>query len=215
MDDAFSVDDLIACYARGVFPMADAREDESVFLIDPERRGVLPLGDFHIPKRLARTVRNAPYEVRVDTAFDAVVEACAASRPGRVETWINHPIQRLYGQLYARGLAHSVETWVDGELAGGLYGVAIGRAMFGESMFAHRTDASKIALAALVCFCRRHGIGLIDCQQNTRHLASLGAREWPRSRFLAHVDAARVLPPPAAWRFEPVYWNELLPPRPE
>src|SRR3990167_6495038 len=130
MEDAFTVDDLIACYARGVFPMADAREDESLFLIDPERRGVLPLGTFHIPKRLARTVRNGPYEVRSDTAFDAVIEGCAASRPGRQDTWINHPIQRLYGQLYARGLAHSVETWQEGELVGGLYGVSLGGAFF-------------------------------------------------------------------------------------
>jgi leucyl/phenylalanyl-tRNA--protein transferase len=120
---------------------------------------------------------------------------------------------RAYTALHRAGHAHSVETWIDGELAGGLYCVAIGRAMFGESMFARRPDASKIALAALVAFCRRHRIAMIDCQQNTGHLASLGAREVPRERFLSHVADARLQAGPP-WRFEPVYWSELLPARP-
>lgn len=183
MEDAFTVDDLIACYARGVFPMADAREDESLFLIDPERRGVLPLGSFHIPKRLARTVRNGPYEVRIDTVFDAVIEGCAASRPGRQDTWINHPIQRLYGQLYARGLAHSVETWLDGELVGGLYGVSLGGAFFGESMFSTARDASKVALVHLVARLIAGGYQLLDTQFLTEHLTQFGTVEISRAAY--------------------------------
>jgi leucyl/phenylalanyl-tRNA--protein transferase len=190
MEETFSVDDLIACYARGVFPMADAREDESLFLIDPERRGILPLGGLHIPKRLARTVRNGPYEVRVDTAFDAVIEACAASRPGRVDTWINHPIQRLYGQLFARGLAHSVETWLDGELVGGLYGVSLGGAFFGESMFSTARDASKVALVHLVARLVAGGYELLDTQFLTEHLAQFGVTEISRADYRRRLGKA-------------------------
>jgi leucyl/phenylalanyl-tRNA--protein transferase len=190
MEETFSVDDLIACYARGVFPMADAREDESLFLIDPERRGILPLGGLHIPKRLARTVRNGPYEVRVDTAFDAVIEACAASRPGRVDTWINHPIQRLYGQLFARGLAHSVETWLDGELVGGLYGVSLGGAFFGESMFSTARDASKVALVHLVARLVAGSYELLDTQFLTEHLAQFGVTEISRADYRRRLGKA-------------------------
>jgi len=143
-----------------------------------------------------------------------VIRACsAAPRDGQSGTWIVPPMVEAYGALHRAGHAHSVETWIDGELVGGLYCVAIGRAVFGESMFARRTDASKIALAALVCLCRHHGVQLIDCQQNTAHLASLGASEMPRERFVAHVARAREEPAPS-WRFEPVYWAELLPARP-
>jgi len=190
MDDAFTVDDLIACYERGVFPMADARDDDSLFLIDPERRGVLPLGTFHVPKRLARTVRNGPYEVRVDTAFDATIEHCAASRPGRLDTWINHPIQRLYGQLYARGLAHSVETWLEGELVGGLYGVSLGGAFFGESMFSTARDASKVALVHLVARLVAGGYELLDTQFLTEHLAQFGVTEISRSDYRRRLSKA-------------------------
>ncbi|WP_066684292.1 leucyl/phenylalanyl-tRNA--protein transferase [Caulobacter sp. CCH9-E1] len=190
MEDAFTVDDLIACYARGVFPMADAREDESLFLIDPERRGVLPLGTFHIPKRLARTVRNGRYEVRIDTAFDAVIEGCAASRPGRQDTWINHPIQRLYGQLYARGLAHSVETWLEGELVGGLYGVSLGGAFFGESMFSTARDASKVALVHLVARLIAGGYQLLDTQFLTDHLTQFGTIEISRADYRKRLAKA-------------------------
>ncbi|NQE64100.1 leucyl/phenylalanyl-tRNA--protein transferase [Caulobacter sp. RHG1] len=194
MEEAFSVDDLIACYARGVFPMADAREDESVFLIDPERRGILPLGGFHIPKRLARTVRTGPYEVRVDTAFEVVIEHCAASKPGRVETWINHPIQRLYGQLYARGLAHSVETWLDGELVGGLYGVSLGGAFFGESMFSTARDASKVALVHLVARLLAGGYQLLDTQFITDHLMQFGTVEISRADYRRRLAKALAVP---------------------
>src|SRR5215831_13438160 len=129
MDD-FGARELLACYARGVFPMADAREEARVFLIDPERRGVIPLNGFHVGRRLARTVRGEPFEVRIDTAFSQVVAACAEAAPGRLETWINAPIERLYGQLHTAGYAHSVECWQDDELVGGLYGVALEGAFF-------------------------------------------------------------------------------------
>ena len=188
--DAFTVDDLIACYARGVFPMADAREDESLFLIDPERRGILPLHGLHIPKRLARTVRNGPFEIRIDTAFDAVIENCAASRPGRRETWINHPIQQLYGELFARGLAHSVEVWWNDELVGGLYGVSLGGAFFGESMFSIARDASKVALVHLVARLIAGGYQLLDTQFLTEHLAQFGVIEISRADYRRRLAKA-------------------------
>ncbi|MGZ3314951.1 MAG: leucyl/phenylalanyl-tRNA--protein transferase, partial [Caulobacteraceae bacterium] len=126
--DEIGVEDLLTWYEQGVFPMADAREDERIFLIDPAERGVIPLQGFHVPKRLARTVRQDPYQVRIDTAFEQVVAACAAARPDRPDTWINRPIERLYRELFARGHGHSVECWKDGVLVGGLYGVAHGAA---------------------------------------------------------------------------------------
>jgi leucyl/phenylalanyl-tRNA--protein transferase len=190
MDDAFTVDDLIACYARGVFPMADAREDESIFLIDPERRGVLPLEALHVPRRLARTVRSGLYDIRVDTAFDAVIEACAASRPGRLDTWINHTIQRLYGQLYARGLAHSVEAWAGDTLVGGLYGVSLGGAFFGESMFSTARDASKVALVHLVARLAAGGYQLLDTQFLTDHLQQFGVTEITRADYRRRLAKA-------------------------
>jgi leucyl/phenylalanyl-tRNA--protein transferase len=179
-DDGFDVQDLIACYRRGVFPMADARQDQRIFLIDPELRGILPLERFHVPRRLARTVRSNLYTVKVDTAFEAVVEACAAERPLRPETWINRPIQQLYGDLYRVGLAHSVEAWLEGELVGGLYGVALGGAFFGESMFSTARDASKVALVHLAARLIVGGYRLLDAQFMTEHLAQFGAREIGR-----------------------------------
>ena len=180
---AFTVEDLIACYQRGVFPMADAREDDRVFLIDPDRRGVIPLQGFHVPRRLARTVRAETYHVRIDSAFEAVIEACAEARPGRLETWINAPIQALYGELYARGLAHSVECWADGELVGGLYGVALGAAFFGESMFSTARDSSKVALAHLVARLIAGRYQLLDTQFLTGHLSQFGAHDIPRAHY--------------------------------
>jgi leucyl/phenylalanyl-tRNA--protein transferase len=180
---AFSVDDLIACYQRGVFPMADARDDERIFLIDPDRRGVIPLQGFHVPHRLARTVRGDAFQVRIDTAFEAVIEACAEARPGRMETWINAPIQALYGELYARGLAHSVECWVDGDLVGGLYGVTLGAAFFGESMFSLARDSSKVALIHLVARLIAGGYQLLDTQFLTGHLSQFGAQDIPRAHY--------------------------------
>ncbi|HEX4199355.1 MAG TPA: leucyl/phenylalanyl-tRNA--protein transferase [Caulobacteraceae bacterium] len=180
---AFTVEDLIACYQRGVFPMADAREDERIFLIDPDRRGVIPLQGFHVPRRLARTVRNETYQVRIDTAFEAVIEACAEAKPGRLETWINAPIQALYGELYVRGLAHSVECWADGELVGGLYGVTLGAAFFGESMFSLARDSSKVALTHLVARLIAGRFQLLDTQFLTGHLSQFGAQDIPRAHY--------------------------------
>jgi leucyl/phenylalanyl-tRNA--protein transferase len=187
----FSADDLIACYRRGVFPMADARHDERLFLVDPARRGVLPLDAFHVSRRLARTIRQGRFEVRVDTAFEAVIEACAAPRPGRTETWINSVIQDLCVQLHRRGEAHSVEAWREGRLAGGLYGVALGAAFFGESMFSAERDASKVTLAALVERLRAGGYTLLDAQFLTGHLQGFGATEIPRADY--HRLLARAL----------------------
>ena len=176
----YSLDDLIDCYRNGIFPMAEARDDDRIFLVDPEERGVLPLHGFHLPRRLARTVRADLFQVRVDTAFEAVVEACARSRPGRPETWINQPIQRLYGELFARGMAHSVECWSENVLVGGLYGVALGGAFFGESMFSEARDASKVALTHLVARLLAGGFQLLDTQFLTDHLAQFGAADVPR-----------------------------------
>jgi len=180
---AFSVDDLIACYQRGVFPMADARDDERIFLIDPDRRGVIPLQGFHVPNRLARTVRSEAFQVRIDTAFEAVIEACAEARPGRMETWINAPIQALYGELFGRGLAHSVECWVGDDLVGGLYGVTLGAAFFGESMFSLARDSSKVALTHLVARLITGRFQLLDTQFLTGHLSQFGAHDIPRAHY--------------------------------
>lgn len=190
--DAFTVNDLIACYQRGVFPMADAREDDNVFLIDPERRGVLPLDGLHIPRRLARTVRTDSFEIRIDSAFGEVVDACAAARPGREDTWINGPIQRLYGELFARGMAHCVECWCDQRLVGGLYGVSLGGAFFGESMFSTQRDASKVALVHLVARLTAGGFRLLDTQFITDHLEQFGTLEISRADYRRQLARALV-----------------------
>ena len=176
----FDARDLLSCYARGVFPMADAREDDRVFLIDPEWRGIIPLEAFHVARRLARTVRAEPFEIRADTAFRTVVQACAESGPGRTETWINHPIEDLYVQLHEKGFAHSVECWQGAELVGGLYGVSLQGAFFGESMFSRQRDASKVALVPLVPRLIAGGYRLLDAQFMTEHLTQFGAVEISR-----------------------------------
>ncbi len=178
-----TAEDLIACYKRGVFPMAEARDDARVFLIDPELRGVMPLDGFHVPRRLARTVRQALYEVRIDTAFEAVIEGCAASAPDRPETWINAAIQHLYRELFVRGQAHTVECWHGERLVGGLYGVSIGGAFFGESMFSTERDASKVALVHLIGRLIVGGYGLLDAQFMTEHLSQFGAVEISRADY--------------------------------
>ncbi|MEO8811831.1 MAG: leucyl/phenylalanyl-tRNA--protein transferase [Caulobacteraceae bacterium] len=188
--EGFSADDLIASYRRGVFPMADARHDEKVFLIDPGRRGVLPLVGFHVPRRLARTIRAEVFEVRLDSAFARVVEGCAAARPGRPETWINRPIQSWCAELFARGLAHSVEAWREGVLVGGLYGIALGGAFFGESMFSLERDASKTALVHLAARLKAGGYRLLDTQFTTDHLERFGAREISRADYRRRLTAA-------------------------
>ncbi len=192
--DGFTVEDLVACYRRGVFPMAEARDDPRVFLIDPEQRGVLPLTGFHVPRRLARTVRQAPFEVRIDTAFEAVIHACAAAAPDRPETWINAAIQHLYRELFVRGLAHTLECWRGDELVGGLYGVSLGGAFFGESMFSTERDASKVALVHLVGRLIVGGYQLLDAQFLTDHLSQFGAEKVSRSDYRRRLLAALTAP---------------------
>jgi leucyl/phenylalanyl-tRNA--protein transferase len=186
----FTVHDLVACYRTGVFPMADSRRDARVFLVDPPMRGVLPLEKFHVSRRLARTVRADRFAVRIDTAFAAVLAACAAPAPGRDDTWINPPIERLCGELFALGLAHSVEAWREGALVGGLYGVALGGAFFGESMFSLERDASKVCLTHLVARLRAGGFELLDAQFITEHLSRFGAVEIPRASYRRRLESA-------------------------
>jgi leucyl/phenylalanyl-tRNA--protein transferase len=187
---AFTLDDLLDCYARGVFPMADDREDEHIFLVDPEVRGVLPLDGFHIGHRLARTVRADRFEIRVDTAFEQVVEACAAPRHNADGTWISTPIQALYLALFARGNAHSVECWRDGRLVGGLYGVSLKAAFFGESMFSAERDASKVALTHLIARLLSGRYRLLDAQFMTEHLQRFGAEALMRRDYHARLADA-------------------------
>jgi len=170
--------------------MGEARDDPRVFLIEPEMRGVLPLQGFRIPSRLRRTVRQEPFEIRVDASFDQVLDACAAPGPGRQDTWINAPIRNLYLDLHRMGRAHSVECWADGRLAGGLYGVSSGSAFFGESMFSHATDASKVALVHLVARLKRGGWSLLDAQFHTDHLMQFGLTEVPQATYLRQLGPA-------------------------
>ncbi len=181
---------LLAAYAQGLFPMGENRDDPSLYWVSPELRGVIPLDGFHVPRRLARTVRQGHFTVTSDTAFGAVMAECAAPRPGREQSWINSEIFRLYGALFASGQAHSVECWQDGKLAGGLYGVSIGGAFFGESMFSNVTDASKVALVHLVEMLNRGGYVLLDTQFLTGHLATFGAIEIPRAHYLLLLQDA-------------------------
>lgn len=188
MSDRFDTDDLLNCYRRGVFPMADSREDMRLFLMDPDLRGVLPLDRFHVPKRLARTVRQTPFRVTVDTAFNRVIEACAEPHPTRPATWINDAILNLYGALHRQGHAHSVECWTDDDqLIGGLYGVSLNGAFFGESMFSRATDASKIALVHLVARLIVGGYKLLDAQFHNPHLEQFGLEEITRDAFRAQL----------------------------
>lgn len=192
---AFGPDELLACYARGVFPMAEARDDPRVFLVEPAQRGVIPLDRFHIPTRLRRTVRGESFDVRLNTAFAAVLDACAAPGKDREDTWINDPIRRLYLQLHLGGHAHSLECWKDEALVGGLYGVSLGGAFFGESMFSRARDASKVALVHLVARLRRAGYVLLDAQFLTEHLSQFGAIETPQAAYLRRLKPAlRVAP---------------------
>ncbi len=186
----FSPDDLIACYRRGVFPMAESREDDGFFIVDPEWRCILPLDAFHVPKRLKRTIRRDAFGFTIDRDFPAVIEACAEPAPDREDTWINPDIRTLYLDLHARGLAHSVEARFEGELVGGLYGVALGGAFFGESMFSRVTDASKAALVHLAARLRAGRFRLLDAQFTTPHLEQFGAQTLPRRIFHSLLGVA-------------------------
>ena len=207
-----SVDTLCKAYANGIFPWFS--KGQPILWWSPDPRMVLTVANFRLRrslrKVLARFVADVRCEIQFDTAFAQVISACAGtSRHGQPGTWIVPNMVQAYTHLHEAGHAHSVETWVNGQLAGGLYFVALGHAVFGESMFSHANDASKIALAALACFCLEHRISAIDCQQNTAHLASLGAAEMPRGVFLEHIRHAKEQPAPL-WHFSPLYWNHIL-----
>ena len=203
---------LTEAYRHGVFPWYS--EGQPVLWWSPDPRMVLPVAKFALSrslrKTLARFVRTPGCEVRIDSALRAVIEACAgAPRAGQGGTWIVPEMVQAYCAWHAAGAVHSVETWIDGALVGGLYGVGLGRMFYGESMFARRSDASKIALAALVCFCRQHGVALIDCQQDTAHLASLGARSIARDAFERHLERATAAPPIRDWTYHLSMWRQL------
>ncbi len=204
---------LHEAYSHGIFPWFS--DGQPVLWWSPDPRMVLQTRDFKLSrslrKTIARFIRTPGCEIRIDSAFGDVIAACAGSpRNGQLGTWIVDPMIQAYRRWHQLGTVHSVETWIDGELAGGLYGVNLGRMFFGESMFSRRSDASKIALAALVCFCRDNRIDAIDCQQNTGHLASLGAAEWPRSHFEQHLRATVALQAPADWTYHSAMWRHLL-----
>ena len=190
MSKGFGPDELLACYARGTFPMADGRDDPRLFLVDPDQRGILAFENIHIPRRLKRTVRSEPYQVTINRAFRKVVENCAAPQGSREETWINQPILELYDGLYRRGHGVSVETWLGDQLVGGLYGVKLGAAFFGESMFSRARDASKIALVHLLGHLIAGGFKLLDTQFLTEHLKQFGATEVARADYRRLLDDA-------------------------
>ena len=181
---------LLRAYACGIFPMAESVDDPTLFWVEPEIRGLIPLHGFRISSRLARTVRSDTFRITVNTAFKAVIGGCAAPSPGRDDTWINRRIRDLYTALHEIGHCHSVEAWDGEDLAGGLYGVSLGRAFFGESMFHHARDASKVALVHLVARLIAGGFVLLDTQFVTEHLRSFGAIEVPRRRYRAMLDQA-------------------------
>ncbi|RYY26873.1 MAG: leucyl/phenylalanyl-tRNA--protein transferase [Sphingomonadales bacterium] len=183
-------DMLLRAYAMGVFPMADHRLAPSVYWVEPKLRGVLPLDDFHLSRSLRKTIQSNRFRVTVDTEFQRMMQLCAESATDRPDTWINGPIERVFVELHRRGFAHSVECWDGDRLAGGLYGLALGRAFFGESMVTRVRDASKVAFAHLVARLKAGGFTLLDCQFQTEHLASLGAVEMPRDDYVALLDAA-------------------------
>jgi leucyl/phenylalanyl-tRNA--protein transferase len=189
---------LLRAYGAGVFPMAESRGSDRLYWLDPALRGVLPLDDgFHLPRRLRRTALSARFAVTADRDFPAVIRGCAEPAPGRLDTWINPEIEGLFTELHRRGDAHSVEAWQEGRLVGGLYGVALGGAFFGESMFSRVTDASKVALVHLVARLRLCGFVLLDTQFLTAHLARFGAMEIPKADYKRRLAAA--LDVPAAW----------------
>jgi leucyl/phenylalanyl-tRNA--protein transferase len=209
-----SIERLESAYRHGIFPWYSP--GQPVLWWSPDPRMVLPVAQFRLHRSLKKALRaflaTPGCEIRFDSAFERVIAACASTpRDGQRGTWIVPALRRAYTDWHRAGRVHSVETWVDGRLVGGLYGVGIGRMFFGESMFAHATDASKIALAALVAFCRAQGIALIDCQQATTHLASLGAREMPRHEFERHLALVLGDEGPARWTYDRSHWAKLLP----
>lgn len=174
---------LLRAYASGIFPMAEDANDSSLYWVEPEERGILPLSGFHVPRSLAKSVRRGGFEIRIDTAFEKVMRACAKTTETRPSTWINERIISLYCQLHKMGCGHSVESWHNGKLVGGLYGIRIGAAFFGESMFSTRTDASKVALVHLVARLKAGGFALLDAQFQNDHLEQFGLATIPRDTY--------------------------------
>ena len=181
---------LLRAYAAGIFPMADARDADEVFWVEPKKRGILPLDGFHLPRSLAKLLRQDRFELTADRAFEEVIRACAAPAPGRPDSWINEAILDGYTRLHRLGFAHSLECWQNGQLAGGLYGVKLGGVFFGESMFTRVRDASKVALTHLIARLRVGGFRLLDTQFLTGHLARFGAIEVPRAAYRSLLDSA-------------------------
>ena len=181
---------VLGAYSVGVFPMADHRDAPDVYWVEPRRRAILPLEGFHLSRSLRKTIAADRFRVTADAAFPAILRLCAESVSGRPETWISHPIEQVFLRLHAMGHAHSIEVWDGERLVGGLYGLALGRAFFGESMVSRETDASKVAIAWLVARLRRGGFTLLDCQFMTSHLATLGAVEIDRADYVALLGAA-------------------------
>jgi leucyl/phenylalanyl-tRNA---protein transferase len=190
--DEFEIppDLLLRAYASGVFPMAEDADKPEVFWIRPDKRGVIPLDEFHVPKSLRKTIRRNTYEIRVDSDFEGIIDGCAHSAPGRERTWINAPIRAAYAALFARGNCHTVEAWQDGALVGGLYGVTLGGAFFGESMFSLQPDASKVCLVFLVERLLERGFTLLDTQFTTGHLKRFGAIDVPRKDYERMLEQA-------------------------
>lgn len=193
-DPTITADILLRAYSIGLFPMADSADDPEIFWVEPDLRGIIPLDTFHVSKSLQKAMRKAPFDIRFDTAFAAVIDGCAEAVDNRPSTWINSTIRALYTELHGLGHAHSVEAWEDGELVGGLYGVSLGAAFFGESMFSRRTNASKICLVHLVERLRAQGFRLLDTQFTTDHLKTFGAIDVPKAEYLVMLQAA-VEPP--------------------
>lgn len=189
-DSDITVDMLLRAYSIGLFPMAESADDPELFWVEPELRGIIPLNDFHVSKSLAKTIRKTPFDIRFDTAFDAVMAGCAEEAPDRPSTWINETIRKLYIELHQIGHAHSVEAWEEDHLVGGLYGVSLGSAFFGESMFSRRTNASKICLVHLVERLRENGFTLLDTQFTTEHLKTFGAIDVPKAEYAKMLQRA-------------------------
>lgn len=189
-NNGITVDILLRAYSAGLFPMADSADDPELFWVEPEIRGIIPLDDFHVSKSLAKAIRKKPFDIRFNTAFEAVMAGCAAAAADRPSTWINATIRKLYTELHQIGHAHSVEAWEGKELVGGLYGVSLGAAFFGESMFSRRTNASKICLVHLVERLKASGFVLLDTQFTTEHLKTFGAIDVPKQDYAKMLDLA-------------------------
>ncbi len=210
MSDDLSLDDVLRAYAMGLFPMAESRDDEGFWWFDPPMRGQLDITGLHIPNSLRKSVLKAPYEIRIDTAFANVIDACAEARSTQAETWINKPIRDIFVRLHEAGFTHSVEAWQGDKLVGGLYGLALGGAFCGESMFSRERDASKICLVHLCARLWRGGFSLLDTQYVNDHLTQFGCYEVDSATYKQRLDAALLLPADFSLRSQPRLSEEFL-----